>query len=114
MDKSELPEEAEGTKAEAHAAERSFKKARRPQRDPAALAAAALATPSPARAVAMYPCLSTDYDAYAKALKAQGVAPMPFARYTAMMTTRHRSDDASPAGAAQPPPRLAGALLGAE
>lgn len=112
MDETELPEEAEGAKAEARAAERSFKKARRPQ--PTPLAAAALATPSPARAVAMYPCLTTDYDAYAKALKAQGVAPMAFAEYTAMMTRRHRADDASPAGAAQPPPRLAGALLGAE
>ena len=110
VDETELPEEAEGVKAEQHAAERSFKRARRPQREPtAALAAAALATPSPARAVAMYPCLTTDYDEYAKALKAQGLAPMPLPEYVAMMTRRER-----PAGAAQPPPRLTGALLGAE
>jgi len=109
VDETELPEEAEGGKAEQRAAERSLKKARRPQREPTALAAAALATPSPARAVAMYPCLTTDYDEYAKALKEQGVAPMPLADYIAMMTRRER-----PAGAAQPPPRLAGALVGAD
>ena len=112
MDETELPEEAEAAKGEQRAPERAFKKARRSQREePAALAAAALATPSPARAVAMYPCLTTDYEAYAKALKPQGVAPVSFPAFVAMMTTRRR-DASSPAGA--PPPRLAGALLGAE
>ena len=113
MDDSELPEEAEGAKGEQHAQERSFKKARRPAREPTALAAAALATPSPARAVAMYPCLTTDYDEYANALKPQGVAPMSFAEFTMMMTSRRR-DAETPSGAAHLPPRLAGALVGAE
>jgi hypothetical protein len=121
VDDSELPEEAEpakhahqggaGAAAPPLLEARPFKKARRPLSAPRppALAAAALATPSPARAVAMYPSLTTDYDAYTQALK-RGTQPMPFPEFITMMTSRRRqAAQASPAAAVVP--RMAAALL---
>lgn len=122
MDDTELPEEAEGAAAARQPSQggggRQIKRARRPGQAGAAfastpLAAAALATPSPARAVAMYPSLPADFEAYEKALQ-QGVAqvsPMGFGPFVAMVTSRRRGE----AGAdAQPAPRLAAALLSAD
>jgi hypothetical protein len=122
VDDSELPEEAEPAKHTHQIGSgaappplpeaRPFKKARRPLSAPRptpALAAAALATPSPARAVAMYPSLTTDYDAYTQALK-RGTQPMPFPEFITMMTSRRRqAAQASPAAAVVP--RMAAALL---
>ncbi len=49
----------------------------------AAALAAALATPSPARALAMYPSLAADYAAYCGALRG-GCAPMPLPAFVQM------------------------------